>query len=157
MSVVARLVTASVARTLLFTSYSPVCSTPVARSLHGARFTPVFLLTSAREMTTKGKGAQKLTAGERESKLKPLLDDSWTMVDGRDAVKKTFLFKDFNEAWGWMGRVALRSEKMDHHPEWFNVYNKVEVTWSTHDCGGLSSKDINMATFCDDTFKLSSK
>ncbi|KAK8722547.1 hypothetical protein OTU49_012265 [Cherax quadricarinatus] len=98
--------------------------------------------------------AQKLTAGERESKLKPLLDDSWTMVDGRDAVKKTFLFKDFNEAWGWMSRVALRSEKLDHHPEWFNVYNKVEVTWSTHDCGGLSSKDIQMATFCDDTFKL---
>lgn len=101
--------------------------------------------------------SQKLTAGERESTLKPLLDANWTMVDGRDAVKKTFLFKNFNEAWGWMSRVALASEKLDHHPEWFNVYNKVEVTWSTHDCGGLSSKDIKMATFCDDTFKPSSK
>ncbi|XP_042233759.1 pterin-4-alpha-carbinolamine dehydratase-like [Homarus americanus] len=97
--------------------------------------------------------AQKLTAGERETKLKPLLDDNWTMVDGRDAMKKTFLFKDFNEAWGWMSCVALRGEKIDHHPEWFNVYNKVEVTWSTHDCGGLSAKDIVMAKFCDDTSK----
>ncbi|XP_069961009.1 pterin-4-alpha-carbinolamine dehydratase [Cherax quadricarinatus] len=154
MSVVARLVPASLSRTLLISDQAFVSAAPVCRTLHGARFVPGLLLASAREMTTKGKAAQKLTAGERESKLKPLLDDSWTMVDGRDAVKKTFLFKDFNEAWGWMSRVALRSEKLDHHPEWFNVYNKVEVTWSTHDCGGLSSKDIQMATFCDDTFKL---
>lgn len=52
-----------------------------------------------------------------------------------------------------MNRVALAGEKIDHHPEWFNVYNKVEVTWSTHDCGGLSAKDIKMATFCDKTSK----
>ncbi|KAK3873260.1 hypothetical protein Pcinc_021711 [Petrolisthes cinctipes] len=100
--------------------------------------------------------AVKLNEEERESKLKPLLQEAkWSMVDGRDAIKKTFTFTDFNQAWGWMNRVALAGEKIDHHPEWFNVYNRVEVTWSTHDCSGLSLKDIKMATFCDNTCKTS--
>lgn len=59
------------------------------------------------------------------------------------------MFKDFNEAFGFMARVALLADKMDHHPEWFNVYNKVQVTMSTHDCGGLSAKDVKMANFME--------
>lgn len=91
----------------------------------------------------------KLTESERVTALTPLLSAGWTMVEGRDAITKKFTFKDFNQAWGWMSRVALQSEKHDHHPEWNNVYNRVEVTWSTHDCGGLSNKDVTLATFCD--------
>lgn len=71
------------------------------------------------------------------------------MVEGRDAIEKEFLFKDFNEAFGFMARVALLADKMDHHPEWFNVYNKVRVTMSTHDCGGLSAKDVKVANFME--------
>lgn len=71
------------------------------------------------------------------------------MVDGRDAIEKKFQFKDFNEAFGFMSRVALKAEKMDHHPEWFNVYNKVDITLSTHDCGGLSQKDVTLAKFIE--------
>ena len=72
------------------------------------------------------------------------------MVEGRDAIKKQFLFKDFNEAFGFMTRVALKADKMNHHPEWFNVYNRVEVTLSTHDCQGLSERDIKLATFIEE-------
>ena len=71
------------------------------------------------------------------------------MVEGRDAIKKDFKFADFNEAFGFMTRVALKAEKMDHHPEWFNVYNNVSITLSTHDCQGLSSRDVTLATFID--------
>ena len=72
------------------------------------------------------------------------------MVDGgRDAVTKTFTFQDFNEAFGFMTRVAIKADKMDHHPEWFNVYNRVEVTLSTHDCQGLSMNDVQLANFID--------
>lgn len=72
------------------------------------------------------------------------------MVTDRDALYKEFLFKSFNEAFGFMTRVALLADKMDHHPEWFNVYNKVQVTMSTHDCGGLSTRDVKLATFMDE-------
>ncbi len=68
---------------------------------------------------------------------------------GRDAVARTFQFADFNEAFGFMTRVALAAEKADHHPEWFNVYNKVEITLSTHDAGGLSERDVALAAFID--------
>ena len=71
----------------------------------------------------------------------------WTPVDGREAIAKTFTFKNFSEAWGFMSRAALQAEKMNHHPEWFNVYNRVDVTLTTHDAGGLSEKDIRLATF----------
>jgi 4a-hydroxytetrahydrobiopterin dehydratase len=64
---------------------------------------------------------------------------------GRDAIHKSFKFADFNQAWGFMTRVALAAEKADHHPEWFNVYNKVDITLSTHDAGGLSDKDVALA------------
>ena len=68
---------------------------------------------------------------------------------GRDAIKKKFEFGDFNQAFGFMTRVAIKADKMDHHPEWFNVYNRVEVTLSTHDCGGLSSNDVQLANFME--------
>ena len=73
----------------------------------------------------------------------------WTAVEGRDAAFKSFQFADFNAAWGFMTRVALAAEKADHHPEWFNVYNKVEITLTTHDAGGLSERDVRFAAFID--------
>jgi 4a-hydroxytetrahydrobiopterin dehydratase len=73
----------------------------------------------------------------------------WAPVEGRDALKKTFKFKSFNEAWGFMNRVALAAEKLDHHPEWFNVYNRVEITLTTHDCDGLSDLDVTLAKRID--------
>ena len=87
--------------------------------------------------------AQKLTAEARKSALAKLA--GWAEVAGRDAISKKFVFKDFNQAFGFMTRVALVAEKMDHHPEWFNVYNRVEITLTTHDAGGLSARDVKMA------------
>ena len=84
-----------------------------------------------------------------QESLTPLLSAGWAMVDGRDAIKKKFTFSDFSEAWGFMARIALRAEQLNHHPEWFNVYNRVEVTLSTHDCQGLSQRDVNLARFMD--------
>ena len=75
--------------------------------------------------------------------------DGWTVADGREAIVKTFRFADFNAAFGWMSRAALKAERMDHHPEWFNVYNRVEVTLASHDVGGVSSRDIELAAFLD--------
>ncbi|KAK6730913.1 hypothetical protein RB195_007405 [Necator americanus] len=96
---------------------------------------------------------EKLTEDQRKEDLNPLLTHGWKLVEGRDAIRKEFQFKDFNEAFGFMSRVALKAEKMDHHPEWFNVYNKVDITLSTHDCGGLSQKDITLAKFVDSVQK----
>lgn len=69
----------------------------------------------------------------------------WTGVEGRSAIRKQFQFADFNEAWGFMSRVALAAESENHHPEWFNVWNRVEITLSTHDAGGLSARDVKLA------------
>lgn len=91
--------------------------------------------------------ATRLTDSERNEALAGIAD--WSLVDGRDAITRTFRFKDFNAAFGFMSRVALKAEKMDHHPEWFNVYNRVEVTLSTHDAGGLTELDIRLARFMD--------
>ena len=85
----------------------------------------------------------------RETMLAPLFEAGWTMVEGRDAITKTYKFADFVEAVGFMTRAALWAEKFDHHPEWFNVYNKVEVTLSTHDVGGLSALDAKLARKLD--------
>lgn len=74
----------------------------------------------------------------------------WRAVDGRDAIAKDFKFKDFNSAFGFMTRVALYADKADHHPEWSNVYNKIEVTLSTHDAGGVTEKDVALAKFMDE-------
>ena len=73
----------------------------------------------------------------------------WQKVEGRDAISKTFRFKDFNAAFGFMTRVALEAEKHDHHPEWFNVYNRVEVILTTHDANGVSALDVALAQFMD--------
>ncbi len=77
--------------------------------------------------------------------LDPLFAAGWRLTEGRSAITKTFVFADFNAAFGWMARVALMAEKLDHHPEWFNVYRKVEVTLSTHDAGGLTGLDVALA------------
>ena len=90
---------------------------------------------------------EKLTGKARDKALKDL--KGWTKVKARDAIEKTFKFKDFNEAFGFMSRVALVAEKMDHHPEWANVYNRVDVVLTTHDAGGLSEKDVALATLMD--------
>jgi 4a-hydroxytetrahydrobiopterin dehydratase len=74
----------------------------------------------------------------------------WKAVDGRDAITRQFKFADFNAAFGFMTRVALKADKMDHHPEWSNVYNKVDVVLTTHDAGGVTDKDIELATFMDE-------
>jgi 4a-hydroxytetrahydrobiopterin dehydratase len=73
----------------------------------------------------------------------------WSIVQGRDAIAKTFRFADFNAAFGWMTRVALAAEKLDHHPEWFNVYNRVEVVLATHDAGGVTDLDVQLAVIMD--------
>src|SRR5688572_27902622 len=91
--------------------------------------------------------AQKLTGPARGDALKSL--KGWSEVSGRDAISKKFVFKDFNEAFGFMSRAALTAEKMDHHPEWFNVYKTVEVTLSTHDAGGLTELDVKLAAAMD--------
>lgn len=91
--------------------------------------------------------ADKLSGDARAEALALL--SSWTQAPGRDAIQKTFRFKTFNQAWGFMTRVALAAEAMDHHPEWFNVYNRVEVTLSTHDAGGLTSLDVDLAKRMD--------
>ena len=89
----------------------------------------------------------KLTGDARTQAIAGL--DGWSDVDGRDAISKTFQFKDFNAAFGFMTRTALVAETTDHHPEWFNVYNRVEVTLATHDAGGVTQKDIDLAAFMD--------
>ncbi|XP_009996511.1 PREDICTED: pterin-4-alpha-carbinolamine dehydratase, partial [Chaetura pelagica] len=93
--------------------------------------------------------AHRLSPEEREQLLPNLRAVGWNEVEGRDAIFKEFHFKDFNRAFGFMTRVALQAEKLDHHPEWFNVYNKVHITLSTHECGGLSERDINLASFIE--------
>ena len=91
--------------------------------------------------------AEKLVGAARAEALATL--DGWTEVDGRDAIQKTFQFTNFNEAFGFMARVALMAEKLDHHPEWFNVYNRVEVTLATHDAGGVTEMDTQLGAFMD--------
>lgn len=91
--------------------------------------------------------AEKLTGEARSAALARLT--GWREVEGRDAITKKFEFKDFDQAFGWMANAALVAQKMNHHPEWFNVYNKVEVTLSTHDAGGLTELDTIMAEAMD--------
>ncbi|HEY7548502.1 MAG TPA: 4a-hydroxytetrahydrobiopterin dehydratase [Hyphomicrobiaceae bacterium] len=91
--------------------------------------------------------AQKLDAAARQAI--PARLPGWHMVEGRDAITKTFTFPDFNAAFGFMTRAALVAEKMNHHPEWFNVWNRVDVTLSTHDAGGLTERDLKLAEAMD--------
>ena len=89
----------------------------------------------------------RLEGVDRQSALKEL--DGWSEVEDRDAITKVFHFDDFTVAFAFMCRVALRAEKIDHHPEWSNVYNVVEITLSTHDAGGVTENDIRLARFID--------
>ena len=91
--------------------------------------------------------AQKLDQAARLGMAARL--PGWQLVDGRDAIQKTFKFKDFSEAFGFMARAALVAEKMDHHPEWANVWNRVDVTLSTHSAGGLTELDVKLAEAMD--------
>ena len=75
--------------------------------------------------------------------------DGWSAAEGRDAIVKTYRFDDFNAAFGWMSRVALMADKLDHHPEWFNVYSRVEVLLATHDADGVTDLDLTLARFMD--------
>lgn len=90
---------------------------------------------------------ERLSADGRKAALKDLPD--WSEAKGRDAIARTFTFKDFNEAFGFMARVALVAEKNDHHPEWRNVYKTVEVVLSTHDADGVTQRDIDLAKAMD--------
>lgn len=78
-----------------------------------------------------------------------LLLEGWSSTEGRDAIHKTFVFKNFNEAFGFMTQVAMQAEKLDHHPEWSNVYNRVSVTLTTHDAKGVTERDVALALFMD--------
>ena len=90
---------------------------------------------------------QKLSPEDRATARSELSD--WEELDGRDAIQRNFVITDFNEAWGFMSRIAMEAERQDHHPEWFNVWATVDITLSTHDCDGLSSRDVELARFID--------
>jgi 4a-hydroxytetrahydrobiopterin dehydratase len=92
---------------------------------------------------------EKLSAETRGPLLEPLFAAGWELVEGRDAIRKTFVFEDFVEAFGWMTRVAIWAEKWNHHPEWDNIYKTVNVVLSTHDVGGLSTLDAKLARKMD--------
>ena len=89
--------------------------------------------------------SEKLTGDARTAALAEL--EGWDEVDGRDAIRRVFKFRSFNQAFGFMSRVALKAEKMDHHPEWSNVYATVDVTLASHDAGGVTARDVELARF----------
>ena len=89
--------------------------------------------------------AHKLEGEDRQKALAALADHGWNLTEGRDAITKRFVFADFNTAFGWMTRIAMVAEHMNHHPEWSNVYNRVEILLTTHDCDGLSERDAKLA------------
>jgi 4a-hydroxytetrahydrobiopterin dehydratase len=91
--------------------------------------------------------ATRLTDTERAALAQTLPD--WSLVEGREAIARAFRFRDFNEAWGFMNRVALLAESQNHHPEWSNVWNRVNIELSTHDAGGLTDNDVKLAKAID--------
>ena len=93
--------------------------------------------------------ATPLSQTDRDLALPALGETGWRAVDGRDAIRKVLKFKNFSESWGFMSRVALAAEKLNHHPEWRNVYNLVDITLTTHDCDGLSDLDMTLAKRID--------
>lgn len=104
-------------------------------------------LLSTVSTTRKKMPPQKLSDEQRDQLLKPLFDAGWTMnQSGRDAITKEFQFQNFNEAFSFMTQVALKADAMNHHPEWFNCYNKVNILLSSHDVNGLSERDVRLAT-----------
>jgi 4a-hydroxytetrahydrobiopterin dehydratase len=93
--------------------------------------------------------ADRLTGAARDAALAPLLANGWSVTADREAIARTFTFRNFVEAWGFMCRAALWAEKLNHHPEWSNVYKTVNVTLTTHDAGGITELDIMLATKMD--------
>ena len=91
----------------------------------------------------------RLTETERQEVLPALGNTGWRAIEDRDALRKILKFRNFSEAWGFMSRVALRAEKQDHHPEWFNVWNRVDIALTTHDADGLSARDVKLAKVID--------
>merc|ERR1712012_582120 len=104
----------------------------------GSFVSPITRFLSTSQKLEARMAPVKLNDVERKEKLQPLLEKGWSMVKDRDAIYK-----------GFISRIALKADKMDHHPEWFNVYNKVQITLATHDCGGLSTKDVTLASFVE--------
>ena len=96
--------------------------------------------------------SKKLSTKIRNESLKKL--NGWKKTRGKDCIEKEFLFKDFQSAFSWMTKMALVAEKMDHHPEWFNVYNKVNVTLTTHDAGGITKLDTDLAKMMNKSSKI---
>ncbi len=92
--------------------------------------------------------SDRLVGAARHEAIREL--HGWAEVVDRDAIRKTFHFENFSEAWGFMNRIALMAEKMDHHPEWFNVYNRVEITLASHDVEGVSQRDVKLARAIDE-------
>lgn len=92
--------------------------------------------------------AERLAGAARNAAIREL--HGWAEVEDRDAIRKVYHFGTFGEAWGFMSQVALLAEKMDHHPEWFNVYNRVEIILTTHDAGGVSERDLKLARAIDE-------
>ncbi|XP_018546818.1 pterin-4-alpha-carbinolamine dehydratase 2 [Lates calcarifer] len=117
---------------------------------HLSRLSSLLLPPPSRNNSSKmSSDSHWLSPADREELVLELRATGWMEVEDRDAIFKELHFKTFNQAFGFMSRVALQAEKMNHHPEWFNVYNKVQITLTTHDCGGLSKRDIKMAKFID--------
>jgi len=94
----------------------------------------------------------KLTPAQRDTLAESV--PGWLLLADRDAIRKTYKFADFSQAWGFISRVALLAEAQDHHPEWENVYNRVVITLTTHDAGGLSARDLRLAGSIDALMKL---
>jgi 4a-hydroxytetrahydrobiopterin dehydratase len=109
---------------------------------------PIGLAWLQEQRIAEERMAQKLDEAARKGLAARL--PGWTMATGRDAIQRTFKFKDFSEAFGFMARAALVAEKMDHHPEWTNVWNRVDVTLSTHSAGGLTELDVKLAEAMDE-------
>ncbi|MFZ2004546.1 MAG: 4a-hydroxytetrahydrobiopterin dehydratase [Stellaceae bacterium] len=109
---------------------------------------PVAPRTCSHTATREDDMVEKLVGAQRHAALQTL--HGWSEVEDRDAIRKSYHFSDFSEAWGFLSRVALIAEKMDHHPEIFNVYNRVEIILSTHDADGLSERDIKEAQAIDE-------
>lgn len=115
--------------------------------LSGKGFSSAHSASSLYEQLLEDRMAQRLTDSERTTALGTLT--GWSLVHGRDAITKSFKFQDFSEAFGFMTRAALVAERLNHHPEWFNVWNRVDITLSTHDAGGLTALDIDLASAMD--------
>ncbi|XP_034539726.1 pterin-4-alpha-carbinolamine dehydratase 2-like [Notolabrus celidotus] len=123
-------------------------SWPCSR-LSGLRSLLLLPPLSGNNSSNMSSDAHWLAPADRDQMVMELRATGWVEVEDRDAIFKELHFKTFNQAFGFMSRVALQAEKMNHHPEWFNVYNKVQITLTTHDCGGLSKRDIKLAKFID--------